>query len=162
MDIDTFVDWYLINEISKNNDAVFYSSCYMTYEPGGKLCMGPIWDFDIAFGNCSYNMNNSPEGFWVKHASWYSRLFEDPNFVKRVKERFNYYYSIKDDIYKEINENADYLKYSIIENNFKWDVLYQDAWPNHGIWGSYTNEIQYMKRWIETRMLWLKNEFANM
>lgn len=162
MDVETFVDWYLINEISKNNDAIFFSSCYMTYEPGEKLCMGPLWDFDIAFGNCNYNNNNSPEGFWIKQVSWYSRLFEDSNFVKKVKERFNHFYSIKDDIYNKVNENADYLKYSIIENNSKWNVLYQDSWPNHGIWGSYNNEIQYMKRWIEARMEWLKIEFEKM
>ena len=162
MDVETFVDWYLINEISKNNDAIFFTSCYMTYEPGGKLCMGPLWDFDIAFGNCNYNDNNKPEGFWIKQASWYTRLFEDPNFVKKVKERFNHFYSIKDDIYNEINENADYLKYSVIENDYKWNILYQSTWPNHGIWGSYTNEIQYMKRWLETRFEWLNNEFAKM
>ena len=162
MDVETFVDWYLINEISKNNDAIFFTSCYMTYEPGGKLCMGPLWDFDIAFGNCNYNDNNKPEGFWIKQASWYTRLFEDPNFVKKVKERFNHFYSIKDNIYNEINENSDYLKYSVIENDSKWNILYQSTWPNHGIWGSYSNEIQYMKRWLETRFEWLNNEFAKM
>ena len=162
MNIETFVDWYLINEICKNNDAIFFTSCYMTYEPGGKLCMGPLWDFDIAFGNCNYNDNNNPEGFWIKQASWYTRLFEDPNFVKKVKERFNHFYSIKDNIYNEINENAEYLKYSVIENDSKWNILYQSTWPNYGIWGSYTNEIQYMKRWLEKRFEWLNNEFAKM
>ena len=162
LDIDTFVDWYLINEITKNNNAVFFTSCYMTYEPGEKLCMGPLWDFDIAFGNCYYNNNNNPKEFWIKTASWYSRLFQDPNFVKKVKERFNHFYSIKDDIYTEINVNAEYLKYSIAENDAKWNVLYQWAWPNHGIWGSYNNEVQAMKKWLETRMNWLKVEFEKM
>lgn len=162
LDIETFVDWYLINEITKNNDAIFFSSCYMNYEPGEKLRMGPLWDFDIAFGNCNYNGCNNPEGFWIKGASWYSRLFKDPNFVSKVKDRFNYFYSIKDKIYQEINENADYLKYSIVENNAKWNVLYQNAWPNHGIWGSYSNEVQYMKRWLDARFEWMKIEFENM
>lgn len=161
LDIETFVDWYLINEISKNNDAC-YSSSYMTYEPGGKLCMGPLWDYDIAFGNCNYNGNNLPEGFWVKETGWYGRLFEDTEFVQMVKERFNYFYSLKEQIYQEINDNADYLKYSIMENDAKWNLLYHYSWPNHGIWGSYDNEIQYMKRWIDTRMDWLKTEFDKM
>lgn len=161
IDTDTFVDWYLINEISKNNDA-FYSSSYMTYEPGGKLCMGPLWDYDIAFGNCNYNGNNIPEGFWLKGTSWYNRLFEDPAFIQKVKERFNDFYSIKGNIYQEINDNADYLKYSIMENDAKWNLLYHYSWSNHGIWGSYDNEVQYLKRWIDARLEWLKTEFDKM
>ena len=39
----SFVDWYLINEITKNNDACFFSSCYLNITPGGKLKMGPLW-----------------------------------------------------------------------------------------------------------------------
>ncbi|MCS2404190.1 CotH kinase family protein [Bacteroides salyersiae] len=35
----SFVDWYLINEITKNNDACFFSSCYLNITPGGKLKM---------------------------------------------------------------------------------------------------------------------------
>ena len=65
-DLDSFVDWYLINEIAKNNDAVLYTSCYMNHNEGGKLCMGPVWDFDIAFGNVNYNDNDKPEGVWIE------------------------------------------------------------------------------------------------
>ena len=49
MDIDSFVDWYIIHEISKNEDSMFHFSTYMNLQRGGKLKMGPIWDFDIAF-----------------------------------------------------------------------------------------------------------------
>ena len=48
MDMDSFVDWYLICEIARSNDAVFFTSCYMNLTRGGKLKMGPIWDFDTA------------------------------------------------------------------------------------------------------------------
>ena len=162
MNVDTFVDWYLINEITKNPDAIFNTSCYMTWDPGEKLCMGPIWDFDLAFGNCNWSNCKFPEGFYIRDASWYSRLFQDPNFVVKVKERFNHFYDMKDAIYNEINENAEYLKYSIIENDAKWDILYQYRWPNHAIWGSYDNEIQYIKRWLDKRFEWLKTEFDKM
>ena len=90
MDEDSFVDWYLINEISKNNDACFWSSCFMNLKKGGKLKMGPLWDFDIAFGNVYYNGNDDPEGFWVKSVTWYDRLFQDPLFMAKVKQRFGY------------------------------------------------------------------------
>lgn len=162
MDMDSFVEWYLINEIAKNNDAIFFTSCYMNLKRGGKLKMGPLWDFDIAFGNINYGEAFSPIGFWVRNASWYSRLFQDPAFVAKVKERFNYFYGRKDDIMRVINENAQYLRYSIEENNNKWGTFYSYTWPNYNIWGNYMNEVQYMKNWLNERFEWLKSEFDKM
>lgn len=162
MDMDSFVEWYLINEITKNNDACLYTSCYMNLKRGDKLKMGPLWDFDIAFGNVNYNGTYFSDGFWIKNTTWYSRLFEDLAFVAKVKERFDYFYSRKDDIMSEINANAQYLRYSVQENNNKWYTLYTYTWPNYDIWGSYQNEVQSMKEWLNARFEWLKAEFDKM
>lgn len=162
LDMDSFVEWYLVNEIAKNSDACGYSSCYLNLKPGGKLKMGPIWDFDLAFGNIDYADSCYPEGFWVKQAFWYKRLFQDPVFVSKVKERFAYFYNKQSDIMNEINQNAKYLRYSVIENNNKWNVFYNYTWPNYDIWGNYQNEVQSMKLWIQKRFEWLKNEFDKM
>ena len=123
--------------------------------------MGPIWDFDIAFGNTNY-ANRGPEGFWIKTANWISRMFEDPAFVAKVKERFNYFYSKREDIMREINENAMYLKYAVQENENRWHTFYTYTWPNYDIWGSYNNEVQCMKEWLNARFEWLKGEFDKM
>jgi hypothetical protein len=49
----------------------------MHLKRGGKLEMGPLWDFDWAFGGTILNNNDKPEGFWIgKAASWYVRLFK--------------------------------------------------------------------------------------
>lgn len=162
LDIESFVDWYLINEIGKNNDACFYTSCYMNLKRGGKLKMGPLWDFDIAFGNVNYNGTYNVNGFWIKGVTWYTKLFQDPVFVAKVKERFNYFYAHLSEIMNFINENASYLKYSVIENNNKWGTFYNYTWPNYDIWGSYNNEVQSMKTWLKNRMEWLKSEFDKM
>ena len=162
LDVESFVEWYLINEIAKNNDACFFTSCYMNLARNGKLKMGPLWDFDIAFGNVNYNGCDNPEGFWIKPVAWYARLFQDPNFIAKVKERFTYFYENREEIYEEINANADYLKYAIIENNNKWGTLYTYTWPNNMIWGSYENEVQSMKIWLEKRFQWLNEQFSAM
>lgn len=162
-DKTSFVDWYLINEITKNNDACFYSSCYLNIVPGGKLKMGPLWDFDIALGNINYNGNQDYEGFMIKKkVTWFSRMFEDPSFLTLIKERFAYFKSKKNDILTDINENATYLKYSTIENNAKWNTLYQYTWPNYAIWGSYANEVQYLKQWLDKRFDWLEKAFSEL
>lgn len=162
MDMNTFVDWYLINEIAKNNDACLFSSCYMYLSRKGKLKMGPLWDFDIGIGNVDYNNNFITSGFWIKNTTWYSRLFEDPAFVAKVKERFNYFHSKRYDIMREINANANYLKYAVQENENRWHTFYTYTWPNYDIWGSYNNEVQSMKEWLNARFEWLKSEFDKM
>ena len=164
MDIESFVDWFIINEIAKNYDAIFRTSCYMNLKRNGKLKMGPIWDFDIGYGNCyeAYDDCRIPEGYHVKNASWYTRLFQDPAFVAKVKERFNYFYSKRDDIMREINANAMYLKYAVQENENRWHTFYTYTWPNYDIWGSYNNEVQSMKEWLNARFEWLKGEFDKM
>ena len=162
LDVESFVDWYLINEIAKNNDAIFWTSCYMNLSRGGKLKMGPLWDFDIAFGNINYNGSDKYDGFRIKTVAWYTRLFQDPNFVKKIKERFAYFCENREKIYAEINANAVYLKYAVVENNNKWKTLYTYTWPNKMIWGAYENEVQSMKIWLEKRFDWLNEQFSKM
>ncbi len=164
LDMDSFVDWYLINEISKNLDSFFDTSCYMHLERDGKLKMGPVWDMDVAFGNMSQANQTCfrTTGFYIRNVMWYNRLFGDPAFVKRVKERFNYFYSRRNDIFANINADAQYLKYSAQENEKKWGTLNTYTWPNYDIWGSYQNEVQSLKDWINTRMDWLRVEINNL
>ena len=65
----SFVDWYLLSELFRNNDAAFFSSVYMWKDtdaaanpPDRLLNMGPIWDFDLSAGNVNYNDNWKTEG----------------------------------------------------------------------------------------------------
>ena len=155
IDVDSFVDWYLINEITKNNDAIFYSSVYMNYASGGKLKMGPVWDFDISLGNINYNGNETTDGFWIKNATWYSRLFEDPNFVNKVKSRFNYFYNNRDLFQEHINSNSLHLNQSQERNFHKWPILGTFIWPNNVYFLTYDEEVIYLKEWLDERLEWL-------
>ena len=155
LDLESFVDWYLVNEISRNNDAWRWSSTFMNLKRGGKLKMGPIWDFDRSFGNAQQFDNYLVEGFWLNKMSWYDRLFLDPVFIAKLKERFVFFYKKKGEILTQINAYAQYLKYSMIENDSRWGVLYKDIYPNYDIWGNYMNEVQFLKDWYSKRMEWL-------
>lgn len=158
IDMQSFVDWYLVQEISKNNDGIFWSSCYMNIAPGGKLKMGPLWDFDIAFGNVNFGVCMNPTGFYIKDKSvWIERMCKDPEFMKLVRKRFDEIYKNRDQIYSFINSQAEYLKYSIIENNAVWKNLYDYTWPNYNIWGNYENEVQALKYFLSERLNWLNN-----
>ena len=164
MDMDSFVDWYLIHEMSKNVDCMFNFSTYLNLPRGGKLRMGPIWDFDIAYGNIKQSDSGYlkwvfPSGNLLSVTKWYSRLMKDPAFVAKLKERFNYFYSHKNEFLTYLNESAQYLRYSVEENEAKWGTLYHYTFKNYNIWGSYFNEVQDLKEWLNARLDWMKEDY---
>lgn len=164
LDVSSFVDWYVINEICKNPDSNFTSSSYMSIKPGGKLTMGPIWDYDLAFGNCNYfpePPGYGPEGFWVNTGSWMGRLMTDPGFVELVNARFNFFYSHRKDIISFVDEKSTYLRHSSKENDKKWDILNQTTWPNVVAYGDYEKEVESVKDWINKRMDWLNDNLPS-
>ncbi|MEM9546985.1 MAG: CotH kinase family protein [Bacteroidota bacterium] len=155
IDLDALIDWYLINEITKNNDAQFHTSVYMHVIPGGKLKMGPVWDFDISMGNIDYNGNETIDGFWIKEDKWITRFFEDPEFVEEVKLRFQYFYQNRNIIYNSITENADYIQESQGLNYERWETLGVYVWPNYVYFDTYEEEVDYLEQWLEQRFEWL-------
>jgi hypothetical protein len=164
-DVTSFAEWYILNEIAKSNDAIFYTSCFMHGPIGGKISMGPVWDFDMAFGNYQYknkiNINN-PEGFYIKNVEWYGRLFQDPAFVKLVKQRFNDYFTHRGMIYQHIDQMSNYLCMNISLENKLWGKLCDNSSPSIQVETEYTNQAEKLKTWIERRMQWLKQNIDNL
>ncbi len=162
IDLDSFIDWYLISEITKNVDSRWYSSIYLNVIPGQKIKMGPLWDFDLAFGNTDYADTRYYEGWWVKYNPWYERLFVDPAFTEMVKTRFNYFKNNEDYIIQTIDIYADKLKWAQAQNNEKWDTLGTYVWPNPVVFDTYEEEIDHLKDWFTNRMQWLDDAFKNL
>lgn len=160
IDIPSFIDWYLVNELSKNNDAAAFSSIFMVKDRGQKLRMGPVWDFDIAFGNINYNGNQSPEGWWIRETGWFKYLFQIPEFENEVKARWAEWKSSKlPGVFEEINGTAYKLRFAQQQNFGKWQTLYNYTWPNAMVLGTYENEVQYMKDWLNKRINWMDAQF---
>jgi spore coat protein CotH len=101
IDVDSFVDYYLVEEIVKNRDGPFVTSVYMYYDPADqKLHMGPLWDFDISFGNFNSTYSagnfNITNNFLMNLAkpvdnrnSWLGKLYTDPYFKAKLVARWN-------------------------------------------------------------------------
>ncbi len=158
IDVDSFVDWYLVNEITKEVDSKSYSSIYLSWVPGELIKMGPLWDFDLSFGNVNYADSQYAEGWWIKQGAWYARLFEDPAFVELVQTRFAYYMDNKDYILDLIDYYASYLEMSAAENDAKWGSLGMYVWPNPVVYDTYQEEVDHLKAWYSQRMDWLDVE----
>jgi spore coat protein CotH len=156
-DVPSFIDWYLINEIGKTVDAQWFSSIFFTYIPGEKIKMGPIWDFDLSFGNVDYADAQYEEGFWIAENPWIKRLLEDPKFKDQVKNRFAHYYSNMPMLLEKMDEYAAYLEDSQKVNYDIWGTLGEKVWPNPVWYDTYEEEVEHLKNWFVKRMDWLND-----
>lgn len=158
IDVDSFIDWFLVNEIGKTQDAKFYSSIYFSYIPGGKIKMGPIWDFDLSFGNVDYDDPQYVEGFWVKENPWIKRLFEDSAFEQRAREKFTaQYYDKRSEILDKIDCHASYINTAQKVNYDIWETLGVKVWPNPVWYDTYQEEVDHLKNWVSNRINWLND-----
>lgn len=155
INIDSFVDWFLINEIVKNVDAQWWSSIFFHVIPGEKINMGPLWDFDLSFGNVDYADSQYAQGWWVRDNEWIERLLDDPAFVQRVKTRFAYFKSKQTHMLNQIDDYAAYLQYAQAENDDKWQTFGEYVWPNPVFFDTHQEEVNYLKTWFTNRMTWL-------
>lgn len=169
MDMESFVEWYIISEITKNPDAAdFTSSAYLNLKRGGKIKMGPLWDYDLAFGNYPWGESatvldlRNPEGFRVKKNQWYCRLFMDPVFVSQVKKRFSEYYADKQKIFDYIDMEANTIVNKIIEDNSLWGTVCDKASSKEDVITEYKIKIAALKTWISTRLEWLNTEIKGL
>lgn len=104
IDMDSFVDWWLVHELTQNAEPNGPRSCYMYKSKNGLLKAGPVWDFDLAFitvgldagGDIRPSRLNRPDvvmltgdSIYNRNVLWYDQLLKDPAFANRVKERWN-------------------------------------------------------------------------
>lgn len=165
IDTDSFVKWYIINEFTKNYDSNFTTSCYCYINEDGKLAMGPPWDYDTCMGNQdSTATGTSPEGFHVREGAWYSVLFRNPSFLDDVKEMWM---SMRDEgVFDNLLASTDTLVTYISAS----ESLDHARWPNallisdlRGIQSLYTyrEEVEYLKTWMNGRLIWLDAQYYN-
>jgi len=177
IDVDSFVDYYLINEFTKNTDAYRLSAfLYKNRDSeGGKLVMGPVWDYDICFGLADYDDGFKPEGWQAyKHYDglwsspfWTTNLMIDPVFKNKLAKRWN---EVKNKTFS-ISSLTSFMEENILltaearERNFtKWKDLFNPAvytWPNQNRFSNYEDEINYLKTWISQRTAWLNNNLPS-
>lgn len=160
MHLDSFVDWYLNSEISKNSDACFHTSVYMNLAADNTLYMGPLWDYDIAFGNDPFgNHDNSPREFWIRdhdHSGlWLPALFDDEEFVAMLKTRYEYIGSRRGEIMEYIDRCCAEMRSSVYYNDRIWHLLAGRGAGRSEILAAYDREVAYLKEWLEQRFEWL-------
>jgi len=171
IDVGSFIDFFILNELSNNLDG-YRLSTYLHKNRNEKLKIGPIWDFNLSFGNgnyCNgdkydtwtYKFNETcSDDFWLI-PFWWEKLLEDPYFVNKLKERWNELRKKElsdENIFQMIQNYISILKNesgAVYRNYSKWNVIGKYLWPNNYVGNSYESEIDYLIKWISKRNNWL-------
>lgn len=126
INVDSFVDFYIINEFFKNTDAGIYST-YFYKDYNSKMKAGPVWDFNQSLGNHTEDIGlpYEYEGFFMNQRPIFDRLMEDKSFadkvVKRYKELRKTYLS-DEYLTKEIDTASGKIGDAAYRNFKKWPI----------------------------------------
>ncbi len=168
IDVSSFIDLYIINEFSKNIDS-YRLSTYMYKDRdsnGGKLTMGPFWDYNLAYGNADYCDGGIISGWEVNtdcgvtNPFWFERLLSDTAYQNKLKCRWQYLRDRsfhKDSLFNFIDSIALYLDNAQERNFQRWSILGNYVWPNYYVGSTYQEEIDFLKTWIKDRLIWIDN-----
>ncbi|MDR0718479.1 MAG: CotH kinase family protein [Treponema sp.] len=154
IDIDTFVKFLIVNEAVGNSELSYPKSAYMYKDKGGKICLGPLWDFDGAFcysGSGNIYFKNSD--YHISMHPFFKRFFDDPVFVNKYKAIWKENYNEIRSIEQFIDEKAAELEKSQGANFTVWQ------WLNKP---DYSTEISDMKAWWNARVTYLNTEINQM
>ncbi len=171
LDAASFADWYLLQELFRNNDAIFISSDFMWKDTDAaadprdrRLNMGPLWDFDRAAGNVNYNDNWTTEGCWVSkpyEPNWYSKLFENQEFLALTLARWK---AKRPALQAFVNGGIDIyarrLQGAQQRNFLRWPI-FDVPLTNYYTFGSHDEEVAFVRQFLNDRMAWLDRAFAD-
>ena len=157
-DEDSFIDGIILQDFSLNPDA-FNKSQYFHKQSGGRIRMGPIWDFNLAYGNVFYRPETKISIMNKKDGSghWISLMLLDQNFRAKLKKRWQ---SLRGEQLNEenlsslIDSLSAHLQEAQQRNFHKWDILGKYVWPNPEpeTRKTYQDELQYLKSFIFDRL----------
>lgn len=168
VDVPSYVDYFLITEIGKHIDA--YKLSFFLYKRkdsnGGKLHFGPLWDFNLAFGNFDFACSPAPQGWSYLFGEdcspvlpfWIKKLTEIPQVSHKTNCRWK---ELRDGplntdvLLKLIDDYADLLEESSVRNFNRWPVLGEYVWPNSFVGQTYEDEVVFLKEWLIQRLNWM-------
>jgi hypothetical protein len=171
IDVDSFIDHHLLTEMPKNGDG-YYHSTFMFKDRGGKLELGPLWDYNLSMGNFGSGTLSSPLDWYYPVRSengthkWFIRLFEDLEFRLRTADRW---FDLRENVFSNSKLLADIDGYALlldeaqVRNFARWDILGQQIDYNPPGWrdrDTFQKEVDWLKTWLEDRLAWMDQAIA--
>ncbi len=174
---NSFIDFLLLNELAYNPDG-YRLSTFMHKDRVGKLNMGPIWDFNLGFGNDDrsaftkantwmFNYNKYyPGDSWLIHF-WWRKLLSDPNFTIQMQSRWS---TLRVTVFSETNILNTINKHiqpltdnnSIQQHFERWKILGVRLPFNNFVGKTHQEEINFLQSWIHERLAWIDKEIVKL
>ena len=167
LDLNTFLRHFLVGELSGNTDT--YWSVYMyKHRDNDTLYTGPVWDFDLAFendnrtypinnlkdyvyrtkGSCAGNMRTFVDNIVVRSANAKTRLLELWDEARQGG-------LTEENMVAYIDAREEELQQSQRLNFLRWPIMNQKVHQNPKTWGSYTAEVENVRRFMKERIAWM-------
>lgn len=160
VDMQSWADWWLVSELTRNQDSVFNASVKLyktrdTASTPGRLYLGPLWDSDISLAQGWNNAASEPRdfqttssGWYTRAAVWLNRMMRDPAFVAVAQARWAVLYAAltgADGVVAWGRRQSQMLSAAAHADARRW-ALAGDAGPR---W-------EQAMKWLQRRMAWLQ------
>ncbi len=168
VNVSSWVDYFLVTEIGKHIDA-YKLSFYMHKKKasnGGKLHFGPLWDFNLGFGNFDFSCPADPEGwsylfgdycsFWLPF--WAKKMTDIPQVSHQINCRWDELRAgpfQTDSLLQYIDDRVEFIGAAQTRNFDRWNILGQYVWPNDYVGDTYEEELEFLKDWLTIRLEWM-------
>lgn len=164
IDVKSFAEYYLIEELMLNTDAYYTSQYFYKDGPNDKIHVGPAWDFDISLNNYRRGQDNDPAMPFTpmiemeylppgeQYLQWsrlFARLIDIPEFRAEVDRVFNARLSgRKDELLKHIFVQAARIYDAAMRDGEKWEK------------DNYVMDVKMMLRWLSARFDYMEQEYG--
>lgn len=168
IDLVSFVDYFILTEFSKNPDG--YRLSTFLYKDAdsvdGRLKMGPVWDYNFAFGNYWDYQNVAEDWEYDNHwwditsriPFWWEKFMEDEQFKSVLVKRWKYWQQQPlncDFITQRIDDWVAQLGEAQSRNFARWKTLGENVEIDWNAGPTYEDEITYLKEWTCARIEWM-------
>ncbi|MBQ3088767.1 MAG: CotH kinase family protein [Clostridia bacterium] len=164
LDMKAMAKWYIVEELAMNTDSKLHCSCYMYKDAGGKMKMGPVWDFDLGFGNGKYANENHSYKTYLDDSTWFASLTQMPEFRNTVKSVWKASKSKIDQLPRFIDKTSDMIEKSQRINFELWSITqpaehtYERTTEHID---SFNEQIDYLTYFVEDRIDYMNSKIMN-
>lgn len=168
----SFVDHSMMVELSRNIDGYRLSSYYHKdlNSKDAKLKAGPIWDYNLSFGNGDY-LQATDCNVWQwslvcpGNPVWWQLMYErDSVYRQDYKCRYTKWRKTVlswPNIEHMIDSFEHIVHYDFNKNFKRWPILGHYTWPNAYYPPTYSQEIDTLKNWIKNRLQWMDSQLLD-
>lgn len=154
VDIESFADWYLVNQLMQNWDMGW---SMFAYKPqGDKLYLGPIWDFDQS---CGVSAGSKSYQEWYldtdSQNAWFHALMEIEEFQELISQRWQEKLPQVQTYLQEIKKKPVQYEADILANFERWPVIGTSPWRINeeiGSLATYQENADFLFQWLDNRV----------